>query len=105
MIRSARPADCKPLRDQAAMTQKVSCLTCKCGRLMSVFQKSKTKHGGFETAEAYVCRDRHWWNYRQHTPPILMLARIPSRSRDHDFSQPPPRIRTGGFPASGSCLR
>jgi Mg-chelatase subunit ChlD len=28
-----------------------------------------------------------------------------SRSRDHDCSQPPPRIRTGGFPASGSCLR
>ena len=28
-----------------------------------------------------------------------------SRSRDHDCSQPPPRIRTSGFPASGSCLR
>jgi ArsR family transcriptional regulator len=27
------------------------------------------------------------------------------RSRDHDCSQPPPRIRTSGFPASGSCLR
>ena len=82
MIRSARPANCKPLRDQAAMKQKVSCLTCKCGRLMSVFQKSKTKHGGFETAEAYVCRDRHWWNYRQHTPPILMLARIPKEKQN-----------------------
>jgi len=28
-----------------------------------------------------------------------------SRSRDHDCSQPPPRIRTSGIPASGSCLR
>ena len=28
-----------------------------------------------------------------------------SRSRDHGYPQPPPRIRTGGFPASGSCLR
>ena len=50
---------------------------------MSVFQKSKTKHGGFETAEAYVCRDRHWWNYRLHTPPILMLARIP-KEKQHE---------------------
>src|SRR5437868_9677199 len=33
------------------------------------------------------------------------MASIQSRSRDHDCSQPPPRIRTGGFPASGSCLR
>jgi PD-(D/E)XK nuclease superfamily len=28
-----------------------------------------------------------------------------SRSRDHDCSQPPPRIWTSGFPASSSCLR
>jgi murein L,D-transpeptidase YcbB/YkuD len=28
-----------------------------------------------------------------------------SRSRDHGYPQPPPRIRTSGFPASGSCLR
>jgi hypothetical protein len=28
-----------------------------------------------------------------------------SRSRDHDCSQPPPRIRTSGTTASGSCLR
>jgi hypothetical protein len=28
-----------------------------------------------------------------------------SRSRDRGHSRPPPRIRTGGFPASGSCLR
>ena len=27
-----------------------------------------------------------------------------SRSRDHDYSQPPPRIRTSGTTASGSCL-
>ena len=29
----------------------------------------------------------------------------PSRSRNHDCSQPPPRIRTSGTTASGSCLR
>jgi ubiquinone/menaquinone biosynthesis C-methylase UbiE len=34
-----------------------------------------------------------------------LVDALPSRSRDHDYSQPPPRIRTGGFPASGSCLR
>jgi hypothetical protein len=28
-----------------------------------------------------------------------------SWSRNHDCSQPPPRIRTSGIPASGSCLR
>ena len=28
-----------------------------------------------------------------------------SRSRNRDCSQPPPRIRTSGFPASGSYLR
>jgi hypothetical protein len=28
-----------------------------------------------------------------------------SRSRNHDCSQPPPRIRTSGATASGSCLR
>jgi DNA-binding transcriptional ArsR family regulator len=28
-----------------------------------------------------------------------------SRSRNHGCPQPPPRIRTSGFPASGSCLR
>ena len=58
MIRSARPADCKPLRDQAAMTQKVSCLTCKCGRLMSVFQKSKTKHGVTTTKRTKAIQDQ-----------------------------------------------
>ena len=63
---------------RSPMKQKVSCLTCKCGRLMSVFQKSKTKQGGgFETAETYICRDRHWWNSWQHTPPIQMHGRIP----------------------------
>jgi len=59
------------------MAKKVSCVTCKCGRLMSVFQKSKTKHGGFETAEAYICHDRRWWNYWKHTPPIYVHGRIP----------------------------
>jgi len=34
---------------------------------------------------------------------VLRLAE--SRSRDHGCPQPPPRIRTSGFPASGSCLR
>jgi hypothetical protein len=29
----------------------------------------------------------------------------PSRSRNRGFPQPPPQIRTSGFPASGSCLR
>jgi len=28
-----------------------------------------------------------------------------SRSRNHVCTQPPPRIRTSGIPASGSCLR
>jgi hypothetical protein len=39
--------------------------------------------------------------------PIQLGTRIArnSRSRDRDCSRPPPRIRTGGFPASGSCLR
>jgi len=36
---------------------------------------------------------------------IARLTAYLSRSRDHDCSQPPPRIRTGGFPASGCCLR
>src|ERR1700756_3700878 len=31
-----------------------------------------------------------------------IILETTSRSRDHDCSQPPPRIRTGGFPASGS---
>src|SRR5205823_9777301 len=38
-------------------------------------------------------------------PVSSLFANQHSRSRDHDCSQPPPRIRTGGFPASGSCLR
>ena len=32
-------------------------------------------------------------------------TRMRSRSRDRDCSQPPPRIRTSGATASGSCLR
>src|ERR1700681_1016207 len=31
-------------------------------------------------------------------------ANVISSSRDHDWPQPPPRLRTSGFPASGSCL-
>src|SRR2546430_10525980 len=38
-------------------------------------------------------------------PVSSLFANQHSRSRDHDCSQPPPRIRTGGFPASRSCLR
>src|SRR6266566_1618546 len=34
-----------------------------------------------------------------------LFAKDRSRSRDHDCSQPPPRIWTSGFPASSSCLR
>ena len=39
------------------------------------------------------------------SPESPALQNHASRSRDHDCSQPPPRIRTSGFPASGSCLR
>ena len=34
------------------------------------------------------------------TPTVTPSTSPSSRSRDHDYSQPPPRIRTGGFPAS-----
>src|SRR5262249_41882839 len=42
------------------------------------------------------------------TPSAAVLRKLPdwvrkmdrSRSRDHDYSRPPPRIRTGGIPAS-----
>ena len=39
--------------------------------------------------------------------PSLALLRSGEgcRGRDTDFSVPPAQIRTGGFPASGSCLR
>jgi hypothetical protein len=40
-----------------------------------------------------------------HFPKNTIEISLMGRSRDHDYSQPPPRIRTGGFPASGSCLR
>src|SRR2546426_11741409 len=43
--------------------------------------------------------------YRAHGTQEDVVIKSCSRSRDHDYSQPPPRIRTGGFPASGSCLR
>src|SRR6266436_2171321 len=33
------------------------------------------------------------------------FKKLLSRSRNHVCTQPPPRIRTSGIPASGSCLR
>jgi len=46
--------------------------------------------------------DRDYWFTPEHP---AFEKKFRSRSRDHDCSQPPPRIRTSGFPASGSCLR
>jgi glucose-6-phosphate isomerase len=39
------------------------------------------------------------------TNTLIRRYRKLSRSRNHGYPQPPPRIRTSGFPASGSCLR
>src|SRR5208282_2989685 len=38
-------------------------------------------------------------------PVAMNDAHTLCRGRDTDFSVPPAQIRTGGFPASGSCLR
>jgi len=77
-FRCARAAPCNR-RIQMSERQS-SCMTCKCGRLMDVWQQSRTRHATYETAEVYVCRDRHWWNCRQHTAPISMHARIPKQN-------------------------
>jgi hypothetical protein len=37
--------------------------------------------------------------------PRCFASAVGCRGRDTDFSVPPAQIRTGGFPASGSCLR
>jgi hypothetical protein len=48
---------------------------------------------------------QHQRKGRQGEDDAAQTANVTSRSRDHDCSQPPPRIRTSGTTASGSCLR
>ena len=43
--------------------------------------------------------------WRDVSEAVLRTGRRVGRGRDTDFSVPPARIRTGGFPAYGSCLR
>ncbi len=56
-------------------------------------------------AAALAGVDRFFMNGSGTRDAVFVMSTVSSRSRDHDYSQPPPRIRTGGFPASGSCLR
>jgi fido (protein-threonine AMPylation protein) len=55
-----------------------------------------------EAEQENIARAQDWALNRPRDP---VSEKFISRSRDHDCSQPPPRIRTSGFPASGSCLR
>ena len=47
----------------------------------------------------------HEERFQDRSPAAVYATLLDGRSRNHVCTQPPPRIRTSGIPASGSCLR